>query len=128
MSAHNAEHNRVVWIDIPVADLERAAQFYAAVLAVGVHRREIPGGAFCVLDHHDSVGACLIVAPEQITRSTGILVYLNADGRLRAAVAEVTSQGGEILEPVHSMGPHGFRALIVDSEGNRVALHSNTDA
>ena len=32
------------------------------------------------------------------------------------------------VQEIHSIGPHGFRALILDSEGNRVALHSETDA
>ena len=34
---------------------------------------------------------------------------------------------GAIVEDVHSLGPHGFRALVRDSEGNRIALHSDTD-
>jgi hypothetical protein len=32
------------------------------------------------------------------------------------------------FEPVHAIGPHGFRAVILDSEGNRLALHSRSDA
>jgi predicted enzyme related to lactoylglutathione lyase len=31
-------------------------------------------------------------------------------------------------EPVHSIGPHGFRALVLDTAGNRIALHSHADA
>ena len=36
--------------------------------------------------------------------------------------------GGTVKRPVHSIGPHGFRAFILDSEGDLLALHSNTDA
>jgi uncharacterized protein len=36
--------------------------------------------------------------------------------------------GGKVVKPVHSIGPHGFRAVILDSEGNRIALHSTRDA
>jgi uncharacterized protein len=36
MSDFNSQHNRAVWFDIPVADLDRAAAFYGAVLAVKV--------------------------------------------------------------------------------------------
>jgi len=28
---------------------------------------------------------------------------------------------------VKGIGPHGFRAIVLDSEGNRIGLHSNTD-
>jgi predicted enzyme related to lactoylglutathione lyase len=31
-------------------------------------------------------------------------------------------------EEIHSIGLHGIRAVALDSEGNRIALHSNTDA
>ncbi|MDX2169191.1 MAG: VOC family protein [Deltaproteobacteria bacterium] len=128
MSEHPNPSNRVVWFDIPVADLDRAAEFYAAVLAIAVHKEEAPGGAFGVLAHDNSVGGCLVVAPAQISASGGVLVYLNADGRLRAAVAELERRGGRVLEPIHAIGPHGFCAIALDSEGNRIALHSNRDA
>ena len=49
-------------------------------------------------------------------------------GAFRDAVAAVNSHGGEVIEDVHPIGPHGYRAMIRDSEGNPLALHSNTDA
>jgi predicted enzyme related to lactoylglutathione lyase len=52
------------------------------------------------------------------------MVYLNANGRLDAALAQVTSHGGTIVQPKHQIGPFGFRAVVLDSEGNRIALHS----
>jgi len=53
---------------------------------------------------------------------------LNVDGRIREAVGQTERRGGKILEPIRAIGPHGFRAVILDSEGNRVALHSRSDA
>jgi predicted enzyme related to lactoylglutathione lyase len=53
-----------------------------------------------------------------------MLVYLNAQGRLDEAVAAVVANGGKVIQPKHPIGPHGFRAIIHDSEGNRIALHS----
>jgi hypothetical protein len=32
--------------------------------------------------------------------------------------------GGKVLQPKHPIGPYGFRSVILDSEGNRIALHS----
>jgi hypothetical protein len=57
-----------------------------------------------------------------------VLLYLNVDGRIRDAVANVVPNGGTVIDDTHPIGPHGFRAIVLDSEGNRVALHSNTDA
>jgi uncharacterized protein len=36
--------------------------------------------------------------------------------------------GGSVIQDTHPIGPHGFRAVVLDSEGNRIALHSETDA
>ena len=82
--------------------------------------------SFCVIDHQDGNGGCLVISPDEVS-DKGVLLYLNTDGRLRDAVAQAEKQGGKILQPVHSVGPHGFRAIILDSEGNRVALHSRND-
>lgn len=53
---------------------------------------------------------------------------MNVDQRICAAVDEVAKFGDEVLEAVHSIGPHRFSAIVLDSEGNRIALHSTTDA
>lgn len=128
MSDLNSRHNRAVWFDIPVADLERARKFYAAVMAIEVTKQEYPGGAFCILDHEEGNGGCLVEGASMISRDGGILVYLNCEGRIKDAAAKVTQLGGEILEAIHPIGPHGFRAIVRDCEGNRVALHSSVDA
>jgi len=128
MSDLNAAQNRVVWFDIPVADLERAAAFYRGVLGITVHVEKTPGFSFGVLEHDQGNGGCLVPKQGEISSSAGVLVYLNANGRLREAVRQVEALGGKVVEPVHPLGPHGFRAIVIDSEGNRVALHAATDA
>lgn len=127
MSDYNSKNNRFVWADIPVADLDRAIAFYAAVGRFDVSRQEMPGGAFGVFHHEDGNGGCLIEQKAEVTGTQGVLVYLNVDGRIRDALAQVTARGGKVVEPIHGIGPHGFRAVILDSEGNRLALHSQTD-
>jgi predicted enzyme related to lactoylglutathione lyase len=127
MSDLNSAHNRLVWFDIPVADLDRAAAFYRAVLGIGVQREKYGDYDFCVLDHRDGNGGCLVKEPSHVTGTGGILCYMNVNGRIRDAVGQVSKLGGKVLEPVHAIGPHGFRALVLDSEGNRLALHSTVD-
>ncbi|HMA95109.1 MAG TPA: hypothetical protein VKP30_20600 [Polyangiaceae bacterium] len=51
---------------------------------------------------------------------------MNCDGRLDASITAAGSKGGVVLQPKHPIGPHGFRAIVKDSEGNRIALHSTT--
>jgi uncharacterized protein len=118
--------NRIVWCDIPVVDLDRAIKFYSAVLAAEVKKHDYPGMSIGVFPDADSaVSGCLYTAEGEQPSAKGPLVYLNCAGRLDAAVAAVESNGGKVVKPKHQIGGYGFRAVVMDSEGNRVALHSN---
>lgn len=128
MSDLNSLHNRAVWFDIPVADLDRAATFYAAVLAIKVQKESFGAGSFCVFEHENGNGGCLVEGKDQIAQNGGVLLYLNVEGRIKDALGQVPGFDGQVLEPTVAIGPHGFRAVVRDSEGNRIALHSTTDA
>jgi predicted enzyme related to lactoylglutathione lyase len=127
LSDFNSKYNRAVWFDIPVSDLDRAAKFYRAVLGVGVNKETFGDLSFCVIEHKEGNGGCLVLNQAEIAAG-GVLLYLNVDGRIRDAVDKVVPSGGTVIDATHAIGPHGFRAIVLDSEGNRVALHSNTDA
>lgn len=120
--------HRIVWLDIPVLDLDRAIAFYSAVLGCTVSKEGGPGFVFGLLPHQgQEVGGCLVLADgDNAPSQTGPLVYLNVEGRMAAALLAVTSHGGHVHKPAHAIGPHGFRAIVDDSEGNRVALHAQT--
>ena len=118
---------RAVWFDIPVANLDRAAAFYRAVLAIRVDMETFGATSIGILEHGNTIGGCLVLAPDEVAPDRGILLYMNVDGRIRDAVAQAPAHGGQVVEAIHAIGPHGFRAIVRDSEGNRVALHSPTD-
>lgn len=128
MSTLNQKHNRLVWFDIPVIDLQRAADFYRSVLNIKVEVQNFGDVHFGVLEHEEGNGGCLVPNPEEAGAPGGILVYLNVNGRIRSALNSVKSAGGQVIQDTHSLGPHGFRALIKDSEGNTLALHSELDS
>jgi uncharacterized protein len=117
--------NQIVWVDIPVVNLERAIGFYSAVLGSPVKKQEYPGMEIGLLPGSDpDVSGCLAAGGDLRPSDSGPLIYLNAQGRLDEAIAAVEPNGGKIVQPRHQIGPYGFRAIILDSEGNRVALHS----
>lgn len=120
--------NHIVWFDIPVKDLERANRFYGAVLGCTIKTESFGGVDIGVLPHEDDdVAGCLHVSDTDKPSDHGPLMYFNVNGRLDAAVAEVEKQGGKVLTQKESIGPWGYRAIVLDSEGNRIALHSETD-
>jgi uncharacterized protein len=116
----------ICWTDIPVTDLKRAIAFYSVVLDTEVTKQSAPGFEFGLLPHeNENVSGCLYVAEDNQPSETGPLVYLSVEGRLDAAVEVARSRGGKVLKEKEPIGPYGFRAIILDSEGNRIALHSN---
>ena len=119
------EGHTVCWVDIPVKDLERAIAFYTKVLGAEVTKQSRSGLKFGLLPHEDNVSGCLYASKDNQPSIAGLLVYLSVEGRLDAAIEAARSNGGRLLQPKESIAPHGFRAIIVDSEGNRIALHSS---
>jgi predicted enzyme related to lactoylglutathione lyase len=122
------EGQTLCWTDIPVIDLDRAITFYTAVLGAPVTKEEgQPGVEFGLLPHDDNASGCLTaVGGDNQPSLVGPLIYLSVDGRLDAAIAAVHANGGQVMQAKHQIGPYGYRAVIVDSEGNRIALHSST--
>ena len=118
--------NTFVWVDIPVADLDRAIAFYGAVTGKPVDKIGGPGFTFGLFKHEgNAVGGCLVDSSDGAAPSmTGPLVYIDASDRLDAAVKAAERHGGHVLKAIHSIAPNGFRAIVADSEGNRIALHS----
>jgi uncharacterized protein len=117
--------NTVVWVDIPAQDLNRAIRFYSAVLGSPVRTQEFPGMSIGLLPGSDpDVTGCLFVRDGELPSNHGVLIYFNVQGRLDEAIAAVEPNGGKVLQPRQQIGPYGFRAVVLDSEGNRVALHS----
>jgi len=118
--------HQVVWFDIPVRDLDRARRFYSAVLGTELKKEQSgPGVAIAVLPHAEgSIGGCLVQNMDAKPSETGPLLYLNTHGRLDEALNAVEKHGGTVLSARHSIAPFGFRAIVLDSEGNRIALHS----
>ena len=77
------------------------------------------------IPHKDGEAAGCLYTSETVRPSAeGPLVYLNVHGRLDDAIEAVEPSGGKILQPKEAIGPFGFRAVVLDTEGNRIALHS----
>lgn len=118
-------NHTLCWTDIPVLNLDRAIAFYSAVLGANALRQSGGGQEFGLLPGYDKgVSGCLCVGENHVPSLQGPLIYLSVEGRLDDAIAAAVKTKGAVLLPKHPIGPHGFRAIITDSEGNRIALHS----
>lgn len=113
------------WIEIPATELERARQFYQSIFQVDIQILDL-GGLKMGLFPQAEVGVALCENPAyQPSATQGVLVYLNAGPDLDEVLGRVEAGGGKILRPKTFIAPgRGYMALFVDTEGNRLALHS----
>ncbi len=118
--------HRIVWFDIPVKDLQRASNFYQQVLAINI--QSYGGDApVAVMEHGPGdVAGCLFLSEDEEPSIQGPILYFTVEGRLQEATDIAAAQGGQVIQAPHSIGAHGNRSLIRDSEGNRIALHSES--
>lgn len=118
----------IVWFDIPAVDIDRAIRFYSAVLDAPVKRDDVGGVPLGWISTPDGKPmGCICVTDGFKPSADGVMIYFGVDGRLKAAVSAVRANGGTVQSDIHSIGPYGFRAEVLDSEGNCIALHSETE-
>lgn len=112
--------------EIPATDVPRAVKFYKGILNIEIEELEFPGmhmGLFPIEDQL-TVGV-IIKGDDQIPSSNGITIYLNAGNDLQVILDKIVANGGEIKVPKTAHADEsGFFAIFIDSEGNRLGLHS----
>jgi predicted enzyme related to lactoylglutathione lyase len=121
--------NAINWFEIPVKDFSRAKTFYETILQVKIEvsptsRKERKEGYFPSEVTSGGVGGSLVEGEGYEPSQKGTLIYLNAGDDLSVALAKVEKAGGSIILPKTSIGPNGFIGFFIDTEGNKVAIHS----
>lgn len=113
------------WVEIPVRDIERAAQFYGQLLNRDVIITDAPPRRMATLYFEpNKVGGSLLQAPGFEPGNQGTHVYLNAGrgSELEAMIERLRSLGAEIIIPATPMGDDGRFATFKDTEGNILSL------
>jgi predicted enzyme related to lactoylglutathione lyase len=117
--------NALNWFEIPVSDTERAVRFYSSILGVELKATSYGDGyQMAQFPSEGGVGGALICGPDYAPGTTGTLVYLSCGPDLGVVLDRVQGAGGKVVLPKMSIGEHGYAAMFIDSEGNRVGLHS----
>lgn len=118
--------HRVVWFEIPATDLGRAQHFYGAILGTGFHEEQMGEARMAIFEASpEAVKGCLVQGPHWQPAASGSIVYLNAGADLQNVLDRVAAAGGEVLVGKTLIAPDvGYYAVLKDSEGNAVGLHS----
>ncbi len=124
--------NPAAWFEIYVDDMPRAKAFYESVFGVTLTRLENPATlsrpgmelwAFPMAqDSYGSSGA-LVRMPGVQSGGNSTIVYFSCED-CAVEAAKAVKAGARIETPKMSIGQYGAMALVLDTEGNLIGLHS----
>jgi predicted enzyme related to lactoylglutathione lyase len=122
--------NPVVWFEIYVKDMPRARSFYETVLGVKLARLDAPDAGVPMemwafpMEENGSGAAGSLVRMEGVPGGGGgTMVYFRCDD-CAVEASRVAKAGGKLERTKFPIGPYGFIAIAVDTEGNTIGLHS----
>jgi len=122
--------NAISWFEIPTQDIDRATKFYEAIFSVSLiplDVQQLKMRMFPLENPMAGVGGALCYNKEfyKPSATDGPLIYLNGNPDVQNVLDKVEAAGGKIVVPKTQISPeYGYMAVFIDTEGNRVALHS----
>lgn len=120
-------NNLISIVEIPVSDFSRAVKFYQTLLGVNIEEVDMAGIQMGVLPTNGkTVNVVLAKGNDYTPTADGAVLYLNAGNDLQPMLDKVDRNGGQIIVPKTEISAEmGFFALFIDTEGNKLGLHSS---
>ena len=122
--------NAISWFEIPSSDLARATKFYETIFGVTLAPLDLDNikmRMFPVDNPATEVGGAIVYSDgfHKPSATDGPLLYLNGNPDVQVVLDKVEKAGGKIMVPKTEISPeYGYMAVIIDTEGNRIGLHS----
>jgi uncharacterized protein len=123
-------NHAISWFEIPANDLNRATTFYEAIFQLSLIPLDVQSikmRMFPIDDMQTGVGGAIVDSGEfhRPSATEGPLIYLNANPDVQIVLDRIEAAGGQVLVPKTPISPeYGNMAIFLDTEGNRIALHS----
>jgi len=119
----------ISWFEIPTSDLDRATNFYEKIFDIKMFPLDTPNLKMRLFPIEDpmNIGGALVHNKDfyKSSATDGTLLYLNGNPDVQNILDRVEAAGGKILLPKTQISPeYGYMAMIIDTEGNRIGLHS----
>ena len=122
--------NAISWFEIPTTDLDRAQKFYETIFSTSLIPLDLQNlrmRMFPIENQMSGIGGALCHNKDfyKPSPTDGPLLYLNGNPDVQNVLDRVEGAGGKVLVPKTQISPeYGYMAVIIDTEGNRIALHS----
>lgn len=117
--------NFVSWFEIPAYNHYRSVAFYNYIYGIQMTSVELNGFAMGFFPAENGIGGAIVSGPGCVPSEIGPLLYLNGGEDLNNVLSKVNEAGGRVvMEKTFLSESAGYFAMFIDSEGNRLALHS----
>jgi hypothetical protein len=115
----------VSWFEIPALNFEKAVAFYNTIYNIKMEVVINASHSMALLPANGGIGGAVVYGPGSIPGQIGPLVYLNGGKNLDTILSRIPEAGGRIIMPKTFINEEsGYFAIFIDSEGNKLALHS----
>lgn len=122
--ALNLKHY-VNWFEIPAYDFDRAVAFYNAIYGITMESTAVNGYTMAFFPAKSGIGGAVVAGEGCVPSTTGPLLYLNGGRDLNGILSKIEESGGRVIMAKTLINEAvGYFALFLDTEGNRLALHS----
>lgn len=117
--------NYISWFEIPAVNFQQAVNFYNHIYGINMEQNFNGNLAMAFFPAKNGIGGAIVAGPDSTPSDTGSLLYLNGGSDLNHILSKVEEVGGRIVMPKTLISnEHGYFAIFIDSEGNKLALHS----
>jgi len=115
----------ISWFEIPAINFQQAVDFYNRIFNIDMETQFDGNYAMAFFPAEKGIGGAIVTGPNSIPGIIGPLLYLNAGKDLNQILNRVEAAGGRIVMTKTLINPEsGYFAIFIDSEGNKLALHS----
>lgn len=116
--------NAINWFEIPVTDFGRAKKFYSNIFDFEMQEMNM-GPHLMGFFPSGGVSGAIVKAEGYKPSQDGAVVYLSGGDDLTTVFNRIEKAGGKIIQPKTMVTEEiGYIAFFIDTEGNKVALHS----
>ncbi len=120
--------NAINWFEIPVVDIQRARHFYQVIFGIHMEEMQIENFQMVMFPYGPGTGkasGALVKSEMHQPSQSGVLIYLNANPNMDEVLQRIEQEGAQIILPKTQIDPEtGYMAFFIDTEGNRIGLHS----
>lgn len=121
--------NAISWFEIPSTDLDRAQKFYEALFQITMMPWDFPNLKMrgFPMEDMNGVGGAVVDSGgfHKPSATDGPLIYLNGNPDVQIILDRVEAAGGKVIVPkTHISDEIGHMGVFIDTEGNRIAVHS----